>query len=162
MTSEEIKERDRKRTSIYNKRYREKNNDKTSELKKKWYLKNAEELRQKAKKYYHDNIDKIKEKARKYRKENRNEIKAYMREWHKKNKLANQMQTRLPINPGFYWWREFSSNSWRMVQVVDTMNDTRFLYATDIHHNSFSRSIAAWYHDGIPTGQWIKVQPPKI
>lgn len=67
----------------------------------------------------------------------------------------------LPDAAGFYWWRKYSDQDWRMVHIVDFAapypGEPPHLAAYDVEYQAWGgRTLRMWaIHD--PIGQWIKL-----
>lgn len=70
----------------------------------------------------------------------------------------------LPVEPGFYWWRKYPDQEWRMVHIVDFAagcpGEPPHLAAYDIEFRAWGgRTLRMWaIHD--PIGEWLPISKP--
>lgn len=70
----------------------------------------------------------------------------------------------LPDEPGFYWWRKYPDQEWRMVHIVDFAagypGEPQHLAAYDVEYRAWGgRTLRMWaIHD--PVGQWLAIHKP--
>jgi hypothetical protein len=70
----------------------------------------------------------------------------------------------LPDMAGFYWWRKYPNQEWRMVRIVDFAegypSEPPHLAAYDVEYQSWGgRTLRMWaIHD--PIGQWMPCRKP--
>lgn len=78
--------------------------------------------------------------------------------------LSSAVCSALPVEAGFYWWRKYPDQEWRMVHIVDFAagypNEKPYLAAYDIEYRAWSgRTLRIWaIHD--PIGQWMPCSKP--
>ena len=70
----------------------------------------------------------------------------------------------LPESPGFYWWRKYPDQEWRMVQIVDfaapSPGEPTHRAAYDVEYRAWGgRTLRLWaIHD--PIGEWLTIRKP--
>ena len=71
------------------------------------------------------------------------------------------MDTHLPTQPGFYWWRATASDAWRVVWVANVgPAGAPLLIGTDVEQETFiNQPLETWARRGLPIGEWIGPWP---
>jgi hypothetical protein len=70
----------------------------------------------------------------------------------------------LPDEAGFYWWRKYPDQEWRMVHIVDFAagypGEPPHLAAYDVEYSAWGgRTLRMWaIHD--PIGEWLTIRKP--
>jgi hypothetical protein len=70
----------------------------------------------------------------------------------------------LPDEAGFYWWRKYPDQEWRMVHIVDFAagypGEPPHLAAYDVEYRAWGgRTLRMWaIHD--PIGEWLTIRKP--
>lgn len=69
----------------------------------------------------------------------------------------NQPTVTPPTAPGFYWWRPFPSEAWRVVHIYLASNGP---CVDDVDRCNFSgRSISSWERYYV-VGEWVQIIQP--
>lgn len=66
----------------------------------------------------------------------------------------------LPTEPGFYWWRPYLDYpKWRMMRIEECGS---YLGVSDVQGVLYNKAKMEMFERCSPTGEWVKIEEPKL